>query len=173
MKTLLSGLALVLALTLFTPVSVQAAPPSKESVQQLLKLMNADHLMKSAFDQMDVMMKSSLKQSTAGESLDAKQQAILAKQQTKMMAMIKEEFSWNRIQDSFVQIYRDTYSQKEVDGLIAFYQSPIGRAFVEKQPELMKHTMTMMQQRMGPVMQKIQQMTKETEQELKAADSGK
>ena len=37
----------------------------------------------------------------------------------------------------------------------------------------MKNTMALMQQRMGPIMQKIQQMTEETAKEIKAAKAGK
>ena len=34
--------------------------------------------------------------------------------------------------------YEDTFSEKEINELIAFYQSPVGRKFLEETPRLMK-----------------------------------
>src|ERR1035437_8131604 len=155
---------LLLAAALTFSISTQAAPPTNKSVEKLLELSKAGKLMDSVFSQMDGMMKTSMKQVTKGKPLSAEEQAIMDRQQTKMIAKMKEPF---------VQVYRETFSQGEVDGLIAFYQSPTGQAFVDKQPELMKNTMAIMQQRMGPMMQKIQQMSEETAKELQAAKAKK
>jgi hypothetical protein len=61
------------------------------------------------------------------------------------------------------------FSQEEIDGLIAFYQTPAGQSLVSKQPELAKRTMTILQQCMAPVMQRIQKMSEATVLELKKA----
>jgi len=165
--------AILIAIALTFSISTQAAPPSDASINQLLDLSKTGKLMDSAFAQMDGMMKATMKQVTKGKSLNADEQAIIDKQQTKMVAIMKEEFSWDKMKDSFVQIYQKTFTQEEVDGLIAFYQSPVGQAFVDKQPELMKNTMSVMQEHMGPMIQKIQEMSKETAKELKAAKADK
>ena len=34
------------------------------------------------------------------------------------------------MKDRYVQVYRETFSQEEIDGLIAFYQTPVGQYFV-------------------------------------------
>ena len=160
---------LVAAALAFSITSTQAAPPSDASINQLLELSKAGALMDSVWAQMDGFMKTSMQQVTKGKPLSADEQAIMNKQQTKMIAIMKDELSWAKIKDGFVQVYRETFTQEEVDGIIAFYTSPAGQAFGDKQPALMKNTMTLMQQRMGPIMQKIQQMSAETAKELKAA----
>ena len=160
---------LLVAVALIFSISVQAAPPSDDSINQLLELSKAGKLMDSVWAQMDGMMKASMKQVTQGKPLNADEQAIMDKQQAKMMAIMKDELSWDKMKDMFVQAYRETFSQEDIDGLIAFYKSPAGQSFVDKQPELMKRTMALMQQRMVPMMQEIQKMTQETAAELKAA----
>jgi hypothetical protein len=125
--------------------------------------------MDSVWAQMDGLMKASMKQVTKGKPLSADAQAIMDKQQAKMIAIMKDELSWDKLKVSFVQVYRETFSQEEIDGIIAFYQSPAGQAFIDKQPELMKNTMAVMQQHMGPMMQKIQAMAEETGREMAAA----
>jgi len=165
--------ASLLALILVFATSVQAAPPTQQSVEKLLELSQAGKLMDSAFSQMDNLTKASMKQVMKGQPVSAADQAILDKQQTKILAIVKEELSWDKLKPDFIQVYQQTYTQEEVDGLIAFYQSPAGQAFVAKQPELMKNTMTVMQGRMGPMMEKIQKMSTETAHEIQAAHSDK
>ena len=160
---------LLLSAVLTFPLSTPAAPPSDQSVNQLLRLTKVDQLVDSVFTQMDGMLKTSLQQATKGKPLSAEEQAILDRQQARMIGIMKEELSWDKMQDLYVRAYRDTFSQEEIDGLIAFYRTPVGQSFVNKQPELMKRTMTIMQQRLAPMMQKIQQMSEETAAELKKA----
>jgi uncharacterized protein len=163
MKT--SSILLFLAV-LTISISTPAAPPSDQSINQLLQLTKVDKLVDSVFAQMDGVMKSAMQQATKGKPLSAEEQAIMDKQQTKMIGIMKDELSWDKMKDLYVQVYRETFTQEEIDGLIAFYKTPTGQAFVNKQPELMKRTMTIMQQRMAPMMQKIQKMSEETVSEL-------
>lgn len=168
---ILSTLLIAAALTF--SISTQAAPPSDESINQLLEVSKAGKLMDSVWAQMDGFMKSSMQQVTKGKPVNADEQAIMDKQQSKMIAIMKDELSWDKMKEGFVQVYRETFSQDEIDGIIAFYKSPAGQAFIDKQPALMKNTMTLMQQRMGPMMKKIQEMTEETAKEMKAVKAGK
>jgi len=165
--------AILIAAALAFSTPTQAAPPTDASINQLLELSKAGKLMDSVWAQMDGFMKTSLQQVTKGKPVSADEQAIMDKQQAKMIAIMQDELSWAKIKDGFVQVYRETFTQEEIDGIIAFYQSPAGQAFIDKQPALMKNTMALMQQRMGPIMQKIQQMTEETAKEMKAAKAKK
>lgn len=168
MKTLI---LLLSAATLTISIPTFAAPPSDASVEQLLKLTKADKLTDTVFKQMDGMMKAAMRQATKGQPLNAEQQAIVNQQQTDMIAIMKDELSWSKIKGMYVQVYRDTFSQEEINGLITFYKSPTGQAFVDKQPELIKRTMAIMQQRMTPMIERIQKMEKETAAELQKAET--
>jgi uncharacterized protein len=159
---------LLLAVLTFS-LSAPAAPPSDQSINQLLQLTKVDKHMDSVFTQMEGAMKASLQQVTKGKPLSADEQAVLDRQQAKMAGIMKEELSWEKMKGRYVQAYRETFSQEEIDGLIAFYQTPVGQSFVSKQPGLMKRTTTILQQRMGPLMQKIQKMSEATALELQKA----
>jgi hypothetical protein len=159
---------LLLAVLTFS-ISTPAAPPSDQSINQLLQLTKVDKLADSVFTQMDGMMKASIQQATKGKPLSADEQAVLDRQQAKMAGIMKEELSWAKMKDLYVQVYRETFSQEEIDGLIAFYQTPVGQSFVRKQPELTKRTMAILQQRMAPMMQRIQKMSEATALELQKA----
>jgi hypothetical protein len=161
--------ALLLLAVLTFPLSAPAAPPSDQSINQLLQLTKVDQQVDSVFTQMAGLLKTSIQQATKGKPLSPDEQAILDRQQAKMTGVLKEELSWEKMKDLYVQVYRETFSQEEIDGLIAFYQTPVGQSFVSKQPELTKRTMTIMQQCMAPLLQRIQKMSEETAAELKKA----
>lgn len=170
MKTLLKTLVIaVLAMA----ITSHAAPPTDKSIEQVLELSKAGKMMDDMWSYMDGIMKTSLQQATKGKPLTAEEQAVVDKYMGKMVAIMKDELNWEKLKPEYVKIYRDTFTQEEVDGLTAFYQSPAGKAFVEKQPEMMKKTMVVMQGRMGPMMQKIQQMTKEMTREMEALKAKK
>ena len=159
---------LLLAVLTFC-LSTRAAPPSDQSVNQLLQLTKVDRQMDSVLAQMEGAMKASLQRLTKGRPLSAEEQATLDQQQAKMAAILKEELSWDKVKDQYVQAYREMFSQEEIDGLIAFYQTPVGQSLMNKQPELTNRTMAILQQRMAPVMQRIQKMSEEAALELKKA----
>ena len=52
----------------------------------------------------------------------------------------------------FVKIYADNFDEAELTGLIAFYKSPVGQTWIQKQPAIQAATM----QAMGQIMPKIQ-----------------
>ena len=157
---------LLLAVLTFC-LSAQAAPPSDQSVNQLLQLTKVDRQMDSVLAQMEGAMKASLQRLTKGRPLSADEQATLDKQQAKMSAILKEELSWDKVKDQYVRAYREMFSQEEIDGLIAFYRTPAGQSLVSKQAELTNRTMAILQQRMAPMMQRIQKMSEEAALELK------
>lgn len=83
------------------------------------------------------------------------------KASTKMMDEMVQELSWEKIKDDYIRLYAETFTEEELQGLVAFYKSPAGRAFTKKQPELMKRSMELTQKRMFLIMPKIHAMTKE------------
>ena len=76
-------------------------------------------------------------------------------------AVIREELSWAKLKPGFVAIYAETFTQPEVDGLIAFYEGPIGKALAAKTPQITQRSFQMMQERMGPTMQRVMQVARE------------
>lgn len=138
-----------------TGVVAQAAPPSDES---LLKMMNGLQL-QTTLDQMvlqmDTGMKSGLKESLKGRELNPLQTAELGTLQSKMSATIKEDLSFAKVKDVYLQVYRETFTQDEVNGINAFLTSTAGRAMLAKIDPASKKATMLLRDRMGPTLQKI------------------
>jgi hypothetical protein len=153
--------------------SPSGAAPSEASIKQLLELAQAQKLIDSVMKQMDGLMTQTIAQATQGKEIPAKVQKDIDKQQAELTLFTKELLDWSKLEPMYVRIYQKTFTQPEVDGMIAFYKTPAGQAVVSKMPAAMQNTMDEVQQMLGPVMQKMQRMQQDVVAEMKAANQKK
>ncbi|MCY1384950.1 hypothetical protein D9M69_732630 [compost metagenome] len=85
-----------------------------------------------------------------------------------MMALMKKELSWEVLAPMYVDIYGKSFTEDEVQGMLAFYRTPAGQAVVDKMPVVMQHSMEAMQSRMGSLMPEMQKLLAE---ELESAQA--
>lgn len=168
MKKLLS---LVFALQL--AAFAAAAPPTAGSVEKLLVAMDAQKVALAVQKQLNAAMKSGMEQAFKNQTLSPDAQQIADSLRKKITANIGDDLSWDNLKPIYVQVYTETFTQEEIDGLVAFYQSPAGQAYVAKVPTVMQKTMVIMQQRIGPVMARMQQSIREAQQQAAALQRSK
>ncbi len=70
--------------------------------------------------------------------------------------MIDQETSWDKVKEYYIDAYAETFSEKEMKDMIAFYNTPSGKALVQKTPEISRKLGTMMEKIMGQLKPKIQ-----------------
>ena len=148
-------------------------PPSEASVKQLLEVARARKLVDSVLAQMDNLMQQSIAQATQGREIPPKVQKDIDQRRAEMVAMMKELLDWNKLEPLYLRVYQKSFTQQEVDGMIAFYKTPAGQAVIGKMPAVMQNTIDEMQQMMAPVMQKMQKMQQEVVAEMKAESKNK
>ena len=148
-------------------------PPSEASIKQLLEAAQAHKLIDSMMAQMDTFMKQTIQQATQGQQVSPKVQKDIDKREAETMAILKEMLDWNKLEPMYVRIYQKSFTQAEVDGMIAFYKTPAGQAVISKMPAVMQNTMNEMQQMMGPMMERIQRMQQDVVTEMKAESEKK
>jgi hypothetical protein len=150
-----------------------AAPPSDQSINELLDVMNMPRMMDQILTNMDQEIKAGmqrgLQQSLRGREPTAEQRAEVDKFQKKLMGIMRDELTFDKVKDIYVRVYRETFTQEEVNGLIAFYKSPAGKAYVEKVPSVMQRAGAEMQSRIGPMVQKLNVMQQEFLKDLEKA----
>ena len=162
-------LAATLALAAIAGASHAAASP--ESVERLMQAMKVQQQLDLIYSQTLPAMQNAMRQSLGQKMDSAEAERMFNAVMPKINAVIREELGWAKLKPDFAAIYAETFTQQEIDGLIAFYQGPVGSAFINKQPQLTQRSMQLMQQRMGPVMQKVMRIAKE-EVEKEQAKSG-
>jgi uncharacterized protein len=132
-----------------SPVRADEASKAAKAAE-LLQLTQGDQMMKM----MEPMMKGMMAQ--ADKDMPAEQRAKVGEMQEKIMALIVE--SLNKAKPALAKVYTDTYTEEEIDGILAFYKSPAGKSFLQKMPEVMQRSMPVMMQMMSDLQPEIKTM---------------
>ncbi len=70
--------------------------------------------------------------------------------------LLFEGLSWDKLKDEYIQLYADTFTEEELQGIIDFSKSPLGQKMAEKSPILMQRSMEIGRQHAQQVMPQVQ-----------------
>jgi len=156
-KMTLTALLLIFSLNCF------ASPASRETIDELFKVTQAEKMMDSVYGQMDGMFKQMVREMNIPES----QKPTIDSFFVKYNALIRQELSWEKLEDPMAEAYANVYTEREVKDIIKFYKSSAGRKMLAKMPELIQASMGIVQASMKDILPKITQLQQELRQELK------
>ncbi|MBM3277317.1 MAG: DUF2059 domain-containing protein [Candidatus Handelsmanbacteria bacterium] len=125
--------------------------------EEVLMAMNMPQTIEQSLAVMKQAMPAQLAQMSKAMGEDPPE---MPQQNQRMMEVMAEELSWAKIKDDYVGLYAATFTAGELRGLLEFYWSPAGRAFVAKQPALMQHSMEINQKLMLRLMPKLKEIYK-------------
>ncbi|MGI8437393.1 MAG: DUF2059 domain-containing protein [Chthoniobacterales bacterium] len=164
---MIKRILIILALTCAS-LSAADPAPSDASIRELLDLTGAKKILDTVLPQMQSMTQASIREATKGQPPTPEQQKLIDRSLAQMQTVMQEELAWNKLEPMYLRIYRQSLTQSEVTGMIAFYKTPIGQAVITKMPLIMQNTMTEMQGMMGPMMQRMQQAQAELAAQIEA-----
>lgn len=147
--------------------TAQAAPASQESVEALLIATKIESMVGGMYANVEQMMRQTMANESKGKALSAEEQRVLDAVPAKFVKVMREEMSWSKMRPMYLQIYQDSFTQEEVDGLLAFYGSPAGQAVLVKMPVVMQKSMVAMQSIIGPITKKMEIAVQEARAEAK------
>jgi len=159
--------ALVWMLICGAAAAANNAPASDASIRELLELTNAQQMLDGMKGQMTAMMNSAMQNATKDQTITAERQAILDRMSAKMSAVVTDMLNWDDLLPMYLRTFRASFTQDEIDGVIKFYKSPAGRAYVNKLPLVMQNLMGEMQGFVKTMQEKMAAIQKESMQELK------
>ena len=144
------------------------ASPSEESLHQLMVAMQSPKLLDSIHSQVDASLEAGMKAGIGDAKMTANQRKIVDDVRVKVSALLHDELSWERFEPLLIDAYRQTFSQREVDGMLAFYRSETGQAVIGKMPRVMEITMKRTQDMVAGMNPKIQKIVAEMAEAIKA-----
>jgi len=133
-----------------------AAPPTDASIEKLLGLMKTQSSLDSIFDLIQGQIGQSLQETFAGKPLTPQQQKVIEQLPSTVMGSLKQDLSWDKVKPLYIEAFRDTFDQAEIDGISAFFASPAGQAYASKQTGLMQRTNTALEAKMQPMLARAQ-----------------
>ncbi|WP_167856544.1 DUF2059 domain-containing protein [Hymenobacter metallicola] len=150
-------LTLVTVLTFALPLAAQTtsapttaapvaaiSPKQRQAAEELLQMMKMEENMNKSIDQM--------------VSMQVQQRPDMKQVEPELRTFMTKHMSWATLKDDMVQLYAAEFTEKDLRNLTAFYKSPTGQKLLDKQPELMRATMQMGQQRLQQNIPELQQL---------------
>ena len=159
-----------LALLCCAPAGFATEPaPSEASLRDLLEVTRARDTVDTMLTQLDGVMKASMQQATEGQELNQAQRDLMDQMSTEFIALFKDEMAWDKLEPGVLDVYRASFTQVEVDGMLDFYRSDVGKAVIAKMPVVMQNSMQISQGRLGAIMPRMQALQKEYVAKIAAA----
>ncbi len=153
---------ITLAVGMLLSFGVYAEESKRESVEELLRVTNMDSIVDSMYGQMTQMIEG------MGKQLGVKpdEQPIFNAYMNKMFSAMREEMSWKKMKDPMIDIYLKHYTEKEIQDMLAFYESDTGRSMVSKTPAVMADSMQFSQSMVKSFLPTMQSITQEFKRDL-------
>jgi hypothetical protein len=145
-----------------------ATPASDATIEELLQVTHNESMVNDLTTYMEKMLRANITKAAAGAKFSPEQQRVLDQSLVKATALIRQENDWSKIKPKIIQIYREVFTQEEIEGLLAFYHSPAGQAMIEKMPQVMQKSLEVGQRHMNTLMPKVQAAVREAIAEAEA-----
>jgi uncharacterized protein len=166
--TVKKALSIVAAFVVFIAMGMSANAqdqPNRALVEELLNQVNMKETLEKTSEMLKQMVVAQIQKFQPPADNPAAQ-ARLTSFMEKVMDLVTNEMSWDKVKDEYIALYAETFTEQELQDIIAFYKTPSGQALIKKQPEVMKRSMQMSQKMMGQLMPRIQAMTNELKENL-------
>jgi len=163
--------AAAIAILLASPTFAATAdtPASEASIRELIDLTQARKLVDNVSSQLDSTMQTSMKQALAGRPITPAQQKILDGMRAKMLKVFNENMQWSKLEPQMIDVYRRTFTQTEIEGMVSFYKTDAGKAVIAKMPLVLQNSIQLMQSQLATMAPQIQQIQQETITELQGS----
>ena len=163
------GYAVVLSLAAAAPIARADDASRRAKAEQMLALTKTDSLMEGQLSGLQARVGELAKRETGVAPLNPEQTKLTNDYLKQVQDLTTDEVSWPKLRPGIVQAYADSFTEPELDGILAFYKTPAGQAIITKTPELATKTMTTVQGHIKDLQPKLAAMTEEYKTKLKAA----
>lgn len=123
----------------------QAGPtrPTTRSIETLLALSRPECLMETVSESLEHAMQRSVNEVLRDRTLSPRRRLALERVPGKVIDVLRAEWNWNVLRPQLVKLYRDSFEQQEIDGLIEFFRSAAGRTYLSKMPMVMHRSIAL------------------------------
>lgn len=132
-----------------------------DAATELFEAMHSEEAVQQTFDRVFSQIPEFQTQMGVPEDRQARSEQYMEEVTT----VFKEIMTWERMRDQFVVVYAEVFTEQELRELADFYTSPIGKKYVEKQPEMAQAAMRITGEMMRELMPRIKEISSKTQVE--------
>ena len=151
----------VLVMVVVAPCAARADEASKQvKVKELFAVMHMNHVLDPMLKGIQQEMQGMIQNAMGTKQMTPEQTKLTQTYMAQSMGIVNENLGWSSLEPDYTKLYASTYSESEIDGILAFYKSPAGQAMLAKSPQLSQGAMQIVRGRMTafqPKMQALQQ----------------
>jgi hypothetical protein len=115
-------------------VTPAAKVPTEESIRHLIAVTQFDVALMEIVNRGNAILVTKVEQLVANRHLNSEQVRMVEEFTGKVTVVMDDELSWRRVEPIVVSTFQEDYSQAEVDALIVFYTSGVGKDVVGNIP---------------------------------------
>lgn len=156
----MSRLPAFCAALLLTCASAQVFADAKshaEDAERFLLLARADKLAVPVYAQVQQMFAQRFAESKAPQS----EKAVLETYQAQANTALEQAVGWDKLKPDMVKLYTRTFNEQEMQDLIRFYESPLGKKVLEQMPTLTAQSAQLTQSKLETAVPKVNQLLAE------------
>ncbi|HEY4010419.1 MAG TPA: DUF2059 domain-containing protein [Acidobacteriaceae bacterium] len=166
MKRYLAVLLIVLAVGCSTARADDASKRAK--AEQLFTLLHMEWMMNQLMTGVMKQVQQITDSMPGADHATPQQQKQITAFQQRVLELVTNRIGWKALEPDFVTLYANTYTEEELDGILAFYKSPVGQKMLEKTPELMAKSTEISQQKMQALEPELEQMVQDFMKQMTA-----
>ena len=161
-------LPLVLCASFLTAHADEASKRTK--AQEMLGLLHTERISQQIEGNI-MKQAAAMPQQLFGGEVPAAQKEKFDAFQQKLKQMTEDQISWKVLEPQYVDLYAKTYTESELDAILAFYKSPAGQSMLAKSPELSAQSVQLVQARMSVLQPELQKLAQDFVQSTKPAST--
>ncbi len=132
------------------------------SAERFLQLANADRLAVPVYAQVQQMFAQRFAEAQAPDT----KKALLERYQAQANTALDKAIGWDKLKPDLVALYTSQFSETELNQLIAFYESPLGKKMLSKLPELNARSAQLTQVKLESAVPEVNNLLSEMTAEL-------
>lgn len=162
-------LPLAIAVLAALPVAHADDASRRAKAEQMLAVTKSDTQMQTQLSALEARINELAKQQSGVAPLNPEQTKLTTEYQQQIQSITKDEVGFDTLRPLIVQYYVDSFTEPELDGILAFYKTPAGQALLAKTPDLAMKSTTLVQNRIKEMQPKLATITQDYTAKLKAA----
>jgi hypothetical protein len=130
--------------------------------ERFLLVAHADKLVVPVYAQVQQMFAQRFAESKAPQS----EKAVLETYQAQANTALDQAVGWDQLKPDMIKLYTSTFNEQEMQELIRFYESPVGKKVLEKMPTLTAQSALLTQSKLESAVPKVNQLLAEMTRKL-------
>jgi hypothetical protein len=140
-----------LSIVLCVALPLLAQETKTQKVEEFMRLAKLDETLKQQVGAVVAQVRGTMQQQLDAARLSTQLRKPAEDLIAEAMKLLDDNVGWDKLQPDVVKVYSDNLTDQDLDGILEFYRSAPGQAFVAKTPVMMGQAAQIAQTRLNKI----------------------